>query len=144
MYDIALYTSSGIGGSAWSPDGTELAVTTLDGPVRIDIATGAVTPIPRGEGVLDWSPDGAHILMSEGAGNPTERLVAVDAHGTGATVLTDYLQVTLQTTPVWSPDGRWVAYVGNDGNIHQVSVEGQHRFQVSTEAGQSPAWAEVE
>jgi serine/threonine-protein kinase len=49
--------------------------------------------------------------------------------------------------PVFSPDGRWLAYVSDESGVAEVYVRpypekaGSGRWQVSTEGGMQPIWA---
>ena len=135
-----LLAGTGIGRGVWSPDGTEIAVRTSDGPVRVDVATGSVTPIEHGVAPMGWSPDGTHLVMREHSpeaeGHQQARLIALRTDNGDATVLTDYGT----EGGAWSPDSRWVAYVADDGDLEQVSVDGRHRFTVTSDRVHSISW----
>lgn len=140
-HEERLLTRTWIGRSVWSPDASEIAVDTSDGPVRIDVATGTVTSVPREGAPVSWSPDGTHLLMREFDPavdrNPRpSRLVVLRADGTDATVLSDYGT----TYGSWSPDSRWVAYGAENGDLEQVSVDGRHRFTVTSDRVDFLSW----
>lgn len=69
LADPAPRTGRGLSGGVhdWHPDGSSLVAVTVAGPVRVDVSTGAVTPltVPAGR---DWStpshsPDGACVAI---------------------------------------------------------------------------------
>lgn len=62
LADLACPGPDGTDRLAWSPDGRSLAVVAGGGLHRVDVRTGAVTPLTDGAAVwhtVSWSPDGA-------------------------------------------------------------------------------------
>ena len=113
---------------AWSPDGnrlafysrrnerTDLYLMNSDGSgfERLAASGGAETPAV-------WSPDGAWIAYAV-LRFPNGGLFIVRPDGTGSQQLTNFQAASL----VWSPDSRYIAFVGNcDGNcdIYVANVE---------------------
>ena len=106
----------------WSPDGTLLAF----GGSRAGVETGVYVMAPDGTGVrrlsqvkdddqwafvqLQWSPDGTSIA-TQAWDIPANQwdIWVVAADGSGERVIGHGL------VPKWSPDGRWVSYVGSKG-----------------------------
>jgi Tol biopolymer transport system component len=117
---------------AWSPDGQQIAFRGID-PAELDIValyvaddTGVrelfrVNERPSSDqnamGVqLDWSPDGRQIAYaSKGFSAAGGYVIAVADVATGATHdLAPGSAGYYDTLPVWSPDGRWIAFSRED------------------------------
>jgi len=89
------------------------------------------------------SPDGRWLVYREGAG-AKGRLLKMPLNGSAP-------PSPLFASPVnglaasFSPDGRWLAYEGDESTRTEVYVrpfpEGEGRFQVSTDGGESPIWS---
>jgi Tol biopolymer transport system component len=113
---------------AVSPDGTRLAYFAVTParladdapppPQRIHVAnldgTGAHAISPRGALALDpdWSPDGTRLVYTEARlvrGQADDRLVIVDADGTGRRALTPYGGRN-EINPKWTPDGQAIVF----------------------------------
>jgi TolB protein len=123
---------------AWSPDGTELAIsreTWYRGPERIvafDLATGRTRRISRGGGPgghwwPDWSPDGMRIaLVDEGRG----KLLVTEADGANTRAVRLPAGIGAPVTPSWSPDGSTIAFATSSfgdpesGEIYTVRPDG--------------------
>jgi Tol biopolymer transport system component len=110
--------------AAWSPDEREIAfvrdqrlgVLEVASGKTIDIAPASIKVYSQavvGDGFVAWSPDGAHILVSDGFGQVDGHLYQVDADGEHLTNLTD--TPTNARYMTFSADGKYVAYVNLRG-----------------------------
>lgn len=98
---------------ALSPDGGTIAMLALDslwvfepGERPRTVAAASDWLSSRG---LTWSPDGREVAWSRLAGGERHELVAADV-GSGETRTLAEADGTIDF-PLWSPDGRWVAFV---------------------------------
>jgi Tol biopolymer transport system component len=85
----------------------------------------------RDYGGLSLSPDGRRAAISLGDGADAALYLA-DANGGALTLLTK----PAAWTPVWSPDGKWIA-----GSVDMPNTSGLRLARVAVEAGS--AWQEV-
>jgi Tol biopolymer transport system component/imidazolonepropionase-like amidohydrolase len=159
---------------AWSPDGREIAYASEVWPERtirvVDVATGETRTVRSGlnsPGRPTWSPDGSQLGVSahwtyssrfrEGVNRillmpstrgaaeaaeldpnvQAERFLDYVPHGSVGTRATD--------GPVWSPDGRWIAYVST-GVLWAIPVNPQGDAvgpprRLTNEVSDDPSWA---
>jgi serine/threonine protein kinase/Tol biopolymer transport system component len=139
--------------SAWSPDGSQLALSLArTGVFNIYIkpATGAAEEQPihasvDDERVQSWSPDGRYIVLDS---RPQSRLglpqIAV-LPLTGDRKPFLYLNTThINAGGQVSPDGHWLAYAADDTGRMEVYVSSfphpKGKWQVSFTGGQFPRW----
>ena len=149
----ALAGGSGPGWSfpVWSSDGKHFVYSTTDaaGLDRYEIrrtpvgTTGADGEILHSDHSLyAWSesPDGRFVVYTQ-LTHDDDLFVVPVAGGTPVPVATGPGN---QSLGQFSPDGRWIAYVSNEGGANQVCVrrfpEGGDVRQISTSGGTEPRW----
>ena len=140
----------------WSPDSRRLAFATAKGLFYTVVGSGAVAPVPGGEGpylLEQWTPDGKYLLIRRQGKGPLSLLPApmadVTAGGTGSTVSPPQPQ-TLFTAAYdvdhfrVSPNGKWVSYTSLESGRPGVMVASFPSFTgrrlMSIERGAQPQW----
>jgi TolB protein len=119
---------------AWSPDGTQLAVTLFNepGPTQIALVplgtvarqVGRVlTTLPGGALDPAWAPDGSWLAFAGHDGYGIE-IFAAQPDGSSVTRLTSEGQ--LERSPAFSADGRHIAYLSNRTGFFEVWVVDIH------------------
>jgi serine/threonine protein kinase len=164
VYDLASGTlgrvsSRGVNQTpAWAPDGRHLAFSSSAGFADAklhwtDVETDAQPePLSR-EGSVQfpgsWTPDGLTLGYAEILGSPAGTEFGWDIWllRRGATTSRSPLVRTRanEDQPMFSPDGRTLAYVSDEGGQRQVYVrpfpEPGRRTQISPDGGTEPVWS---
>jgi TolB protein len=113
---------------AWSPDGSELAMTVFNEPGPSQIALLPLDSANRKPGWMltsmtggaidpSWSPDGTWLAFA-GRDNGAIEIQVVQPDGSGLTKLTN--DGLLARSPVWSPDGAHIAYLSNKTGYYEI------------------------
>jgi len=139
----------------WTPDGG--ALTHADGAgdanrILVSPATGVGASDTILEGFrsfpTSWSPDGQALAFYAGpAGTPTNSRDLFVLRRVGATFEAEpYLATSFQDrAPVFSPDGRWIAYVSDKSGRNEVYVAPYPgpgaEYTISTTGGSEPVWS---
>jgi Tol biopolymer transport system component len=89
----------------------------------------------------DWSADGNHLAVVNYSGD-----IVILSQSGGRTSATPWLSTpAYEQYPMWSPDGRWLAYSSNDSGKSEVYVQPYPgpgpRVQISRGGGVSPVWS---
>ncbi len=149
---------------SWSADGTRVAYmsqfgsTTMAGTeLHARLASGGgqdelllsrkqAGAIPVTLSWPQWSPDGRDLVYLQQEGPTGASVWSVPASGEGKPqlIVKPESPTGRVTFARLSPDGRWLAYSGNDGGREEVYVTsfpgGNGRWQISREGGTFPVW----
>jgi Tol biopolymer transport system component len=125
---------------SWSPDGRRIAYVSLRGMAVVDVATGTTRVSWNHPKLIAqypaWSPDGKWIMFSKqrGSGQLSD-LALMAPNGSRLHVLPHTKEVV---SPVWSPDGRHIAYIasvnlptGTDYAAYVARPDGSGRVKVT-------------
>ena len=134
----------------WSPTGHALAAMRKDGTWIVGVESGTVRQLSSVSGefgeTADWSPDGSRLLLVSSNG-----LVTISALDGSITTLRAPPASPASDDPkgcagrlahpIWSPDGRWIAYEAwgcfVDGvrysDIQIIDAEGNYRWTISND-----------
>jgi len=105
----------------WSPDGTRIAIGGPDGLVMIGVWDGTSRVLDASDASSpDWSPDGLRIAYA--GGTPSSLTIVSVRDGTRESPASDGAEPEDQAQaitshdmkPVWSPDGRRIAFIRNE------------------------------
>ncbi len=131
----------------WSPDGKEMAFTSNQQRAISVKTLGSSSaertvlssPNPIYQAISDWSRDGRYLMYEQGAGINTE-LWVLPLSGDGK----PFPYTSGSSRGAFSPDGHWVAYVGQEGGRPEVFVAPfpwtGAKWQISNGGGAGPRW----
>ena len=133
--------ASGASWTAWSPDGTRLAlavenlgsddpywarhiwVVEADGSNMVQLTSG-----PNWDNSPSWSPDGNQIVFHRAFFEDDSYIVTIDVDGSNETPLT--AGSTKEGSPSWSPDGANIGYVTEHGQLALMAPDGSNRREI--------------
>jgi serine/threonine protein kinase/Tol biopolymer transport system component len=158
IYELARGTLSRLtlegnnGGPVWTPDGKRVAFASSRGGQR-NIFWKPADGSAEAEQLLaseydqvpeSWSPDGAVLAFTEY--HPTTRADLWVLPLKGERKPQPFLRTRFtEWGPMFSPDGRWIAYTSDESGQYEVYVRpypdpGQ-KWQISTDGGEEPLWS---
>jgi eukaryotic-like serine/threonine-protein kinase len=159
IFDLVRKTNSRLtsGGGAhyspsWSPDGRQVAFSFGDYQGRVVVhrmaANGAgkeepAAQLDRNAELSQWTADGKYLIMRAGGFGRVYEIWAAPLFGGGKP-----FPVVTGSFNNWqgrvSPDGRWIAYVGDETGRGQIYVQdfppSGGKWQISTASGYFPRW----
>ena len=135
--------------NVWSPDGLRIAyaagfdmsLRSADGTGTPDVVSSSRTyPIPS-----SWSSDGRLLAAVERTPATQEDIWVYNVSDPKRPRQPFVQSPTTEAFPVFSPDGKWMAYGSNESGRAEVYVQPYPgpgaRVQISTQGGNAPAWA---
>jgi Tol biopolymer transport system component len=119
-------------GNDTSPKGLmrDLYVMNADGSNQIRVTKNSSDTYSFG---IAWSPDGKHLAFSTGQG-----IFKADVDGTNLKQLTNNAS---DNSPVWSPDGKWIAYVSE--GIYVMNADGSDPVRIIDNPGRNLTWQPI-
>jgi serine/threonine-protein kinase len=136
-------------GLAWHPDGRALAIAVrgtettgllhqnLDGTQRLLVSAPDTSFIRN----FSWSPDGTQLAYTVQTGSQHDIWVLTMGDEPTSAPLLD--SAATEYGPVFSPDGRWLAYVSSASGRNEVYVQRYpqgEQLAVSVDGGDGPLW----
>jgi len=157
IYDLASKRKTRLtfsGGShispIWSPDSQQVAFTSnQQAAISIKTIGGSApertllsSPGPMYQGITDWSHDGRYLMYEQGPGVNVQLWVKPLSGDRKPFAYTN--STTQERNGVFSPDGRWVAYLSNETGRPEVFVAPfpwtGAKWQISNGGGADPRW----
>jgi Tol biopolymer transport system component len=125
----------------WSPHGTQIVFETIRGPAAPAPTVGAVAASGGSERFVPGipvgtrSPDWKYVAAVDDTSS-AEALTVWNVDGTGKRVLAPHAGDF-----AWAPDSKQLAFVGQDGGLYTVNVDGSKLKKVAPGPAATPAWA---
>lgn len=138
---------------AWSPDGSQIAVSRLAGKMFIAVSkimvmntdgTGEheLTHQLASEDQAAWSPDGSKVAFAGYLQSGTWEIYVVNADGSNEVRITN--NSANDFVPTWSPDGSQIAFTSNRSGrfeVYAVNADGSNLRQLTHAGGGNPDWS---
>jgi len=138
------------GPPVWSPDGRQLAYSwSSAGPLNVWLMSAdrkedvrRLTQSAYDQYVCSWSADGTKLAIVESKGSNIDTLIFNLNSGRLDPFLTSN---TIEWSPKFSPDGRWLAYSANETGRMEVYVTSyptrDQTIMISSQGGVGPIWS---
>lgn len=84
----------------------------------VSLKEGSVKLLVEHGGFAAWAPDGTKIAFARDSGGGKGELYVANADGSGVVRLTHGFREALY--PNWSPDGKTIAFVGNEAGDYEI------------------------
>jgi len=135
----------------WSPDGKKAAFYTREGPlwiVPVSPKTGRATGPPKKlvdikfdwQGHVSWSPDSEKIVFFGTDGKFRGDIWTISVEDGTLIQITD--DPVFEMSPIWSPDGKTIAYNKSRSEIWAISPDGENpRKIIDVRRGSPVAWS---
>jgi dipeptidyl aminopeptidase/acylaminoacyl peptidase len=135
----------------WDPDGQHVVFFSRrfggGGPARVSLTGAEPAPMfPKGESGLpqSWTKDRGFVLMRRVNPKTGADLIAVPTKGDPTEIVVAQSHFE-ESEGQFSPDGKWVAFVSNEGGRQEVFLQSfpdaRTRTQVSTGGGSQIRWS---
>ena len=112
-----------------------------------------LTESPNAQFPGSWHPGGRFLAFEERVGPANVDLKVLPMEGSEASgwrpgTPTVFLNTpSNETEPVFSPDGRWLAYVSDESGSLEVYVrpfQGSGKWRISSDGGAHPTWSRAD
>ncbi|MEN3328048.1 MAG: hypothetical protein V7638_2855 [Acidobacteriota bacterium] len=133
-------------GITWSPNGSQIAYISADGPQTIHIANTdgsgsyGLPGSPSSLFFVDWSPDGTKFVYAT-----QNELFVINVDGTGQKQLTTTEDgANHDSNPRWSPDGSRIIFNRFENfitNTYVINADGSNRRKLFNFSAGSPYWS---
>jgi Tol biopolymer transport system component len=132
----------GTGQLSYSKEFGQLQLLSMDG--------GQTSLLPKGPLTFgtSWTPDGRHLALMRMDPRTSWDVVVCDLEPSGGTRLEPFAATSaVEARPVFSPDGRFIAYASNEKDKDRLDVYVRAfpgpstAWQVSTDGGDEPRWS---
>ena len=116
-------------GPAWSPDSQWIAFAAEHSLFVMDAGGRRLRELTWAKRFSEcsWSPDGKQIAFTSDPPNGGSEIFSIDVNGKNRRQLTQSDQPAVIWGPVWSPSGKWIAYI-----VGQIPVGGGTADQIMT------------
>jgi Tol biopolymer transport system component len=138
-------------GPVWSPDGDRVLFTStrtafftlFEKPADGSGAESQFRESSDPEAPMDWSRDGAWVVINRFLGSTKLDILAYPVSGDGEAVVVCNTEF-VETNGKLSPDAKWIAYQSDESGRDEIYVqafpEARGKWQISRDGGISPFW----
>jgi TolB protein len=129
---------------SWSPDGRSIAFELPGKVLGVDVYTirsdgSGLRLVAQNAYGPSWSPDGKRLLLARDAKGSGVDLFTIRPDGRGLRHLAR--EAVGVFSPVWSPNGRHIAFLGRNNALYLIDPEGRHRRRFAGTFGSRLSWS---